>query len=170
VRKRVRGAALLSTGMGDLITESLVLRAPARLDDARQRIGHAVLCSQAPLDAVPAAMLHRGVRFVALSPRATPGQVAFCERMFVDCQPDVRGGCGGTLSSLALGEAIASLDVPTVVVSGKRDRLTPTSHSRRFAATLPRLMELVEVPGAGHMTPVEAPAEVTATLRTAATI
>jgi pimeloyl-ACP methyl ester carboxylesterase len=120
--------------------------------------------------AVPAAMLHCGVRFVALSPRATPGQVAFCERMFVDCQPDVRGGCGGTLSSLALGEAIASLDVPTVVVSGKRDRLTPTSHSRRFAATLPRLMELVEVPGAGHMTPVEAPAEVTAALRTAATI
>jgi pimeloyl-ACP methyl ester carboxylesterase len=169
VRNRVRGAALLSTGLDGLITESLVLRAPARFDDARQRIGHAVLCSQAPLDAVPAAMLHRGVRFVALSPRATPGQVAFCERMFVDCQPDVRGGCGGTLSSLALGEAIASLDVPTVVVSGKRDRLTPPSHSRRFAAALPELVELVEVPGAGHMTPVEAPAEVTAALRTAAT-
>jgi pimeloyl-ACP methyl ester carboxylesterase len=170
VRRRVRGAALLSTGLDDLITESLVLRAPARLGDTRQRIGHAVLCSRAPLDAVPAAMLHRGVRFVALSPRATPGQVSFCERMFVDCAPDVRGGCGGTLSSLALGEAIASFDVPTVVVSGNRDRLTPPSHSRRFAAALPRLVELVEVSEAGHMTPVEASAEVTAGLRTAATV
>jgi pimeloyl-ACP methyl ester carboxylesterase len=33
VRRRVRGAALLSTGLDDLITESLVLRAPARLGD-----------------------------------------------------------------------------------------------------------------------------------------
>jgi pimeloyl-ACP methyl ester carboxylesterase len=57
-----------------------------------------------------------------------------------------------------------------VVVSGKRDRLTPPSHSRRFAAALPRLVELVEVPEAGHMTPVEASAEVTGALRTAATI
>jgi pimeloyl-ACP methyl ester carboxylesterase len=168
VARRVRGAALLSTGMGDLITGSLVLRAPARLDGARQRIGHALLCSQAPLGALPAPMLHRGVRQVALSPAATPGQVAFCERMFVDCSPHVRGGCGGTLSSLELHEAIESLAVPTVVVSGARDRLTPVAHSRRFAAALPRLLELVEVPGAGHMTPVEAAAEVTTALRTIA--
>jgi pimeloyl-ACP methyl ester carboxylesterase len=55
--------------------------------------------------------------------------------------------------------------VPTVVVSGARDRLTPLAHSRRFAATLPHLVGLVEVPSAGHMTPVEAGAEVTAALR-----
>ena len=170
VRERVRGSALLSTGMGDLVTESLVLKTPARLGDARQRIGHAVMCSQAPLQAVPEPVLHRGVRYVALSPRATPGQVAFCERMFVECAPAVRGGCGGTLSTLELSDAIASLDVPTVVVAGTNDRLTPASHSRRFAAALPRLLELVEVPGAGHMTPVEAPVETTAALRTVATL
>jgi pimeloyl-ACP methyl ester carboxylesterase len=169
ISERVRGAALFSTAMGDMITESLVLRAPARLDDTRQRIGHALLCNQAPLSAVPAPMLHRGVRQIALSPAATPGQVAFCERMFVDCSPDVRGGCGGTLSSLELHEAIVSLDVPTVVVTGARDRLTPAAHSRRFAATLPRLVELVSLPGVGHMTPVEAPAEVGAALRSVAT-
>jgi pimeloyl-ACP methyl ester carboxylesterase len=112
----------------------------------------------------------KGTAWATAGSGAALGAALMLVRMFVDCQPAVRGGCGGTLSSLALGEAIARLDVPTVVVSGNRDRLTPTSHSRRFAATLPELVELVEVPGAGHMTPVEAPAEVTAALRTAATV
>jgi pimeloyl-ACP methyl ester carboxylesterase len=47
--------------------------------------------------------------------------------------------------------------VPAIVICGDRDRLTPIWHARRMAAALPHSLGLVTVPGAGHMTPVEAP-------------
>jgi pimeloyl-ACP methyl ester carboxylesterase len=55
--------------------------------------------------------------------------------------------------------------VPAVVVAGTADRLTPLVHARRIADALPRCLELVELAGMGHMTPVEAPEVVTAKIR-----
>jgi pimeloyl-ACP methyl ester carboxylesterase len=66
---------------------------------------------------------------------------------------------------LDLYESIAALAVPTVVVYGKYDRLTPPPNSRRLAESLPELVELVEIPGSGHMSPLEAPEAVTARIR-----
>ena len=40
--------------------------------------------------------------------------------------------------------------IPTTVLCGTADRLTPVSHSRAMAAALGESAELVEVPGAGH--------------------
>jgi len=65
--------------------------------------------------------------------------------------PRVRGATGGTLSQLDVFEGLGNLDVPTVVIAGERDRMTPVSHSHRLAELLPRPTEVIEVPGAGHM-------------------
>ena len=54
-------------------------------------------------------------------------------------------------------------DVPTTIVCGTRDRLTPVGHSRKMASSIPG-SRLVEVPGAGHMVLFEAPDLVNATL------
>ncbi len=44
--------------------------------------------------------------------------------------------------------------IPTRVLVGSRDRLTPPAHARRLAAAIPGA-ELTVAPGAGHMLPLE---------------
>ena len=53
------------------------------------------------------------------------------------------------------------LTVPTIVLAGARDRLTPPSHARRIAGMLPQLVRLIVLPDTGHMAPLERPDEVT---------
>jgi pimeloyl-ACP methyl ester carboxylesterase len=54
--------------------------------------------------------------------------------------------------------------IPTLILVGEQDVLTPPSHSRIIAEALPEA-RFVEVPGAGHMVMMEAPDVVTAELR-----
>src|SRR5450755_3667654 len=68
-------------------------------------------------------------------------------------------------SGLAAG-GVARLTVPTLVVTGDCDKLTPPSHSHRIAETLPDLARLIELPDTGHMSPLERPAELSAALGT----
>ncbi len=165
VAQRLAGAVLVNTGMGDLITESFVLRAPARLDAVRQAVGRTLLSASAPLPKGPTPISHRAVRYVALSPSASPAQVAFCERIVLECPRDVRAANGGTLSRLDLHDAVESLTAPTVVVAGEEDKLTPPPHARRMAQTLPDLVDHVLIPRAGHMAPVSHPDVVTGAIR-----
>jgi 3-oxoadipate enol-lactonase len=51
---------------------------------------------------------------------------------------------------------LASVAVPTTVVVGSRDMLTPPRLSRGLAAAIPGA-RLIELPGAGHMLPYEEP-------------
>jgi pimeloyl-ACP methyl ester carboxylesterase len=154
LQERISGAALLNTGVGDLISESFVVRAPERFEWANQAVGRAFLTAKTPLPSSPTPLTHRAIRYMALSPSASPAAVAFCERIVLGCDSDVRAACGGTLTQLDLRHAVDSLRVPTVVVAGQNDRLTPPVHARRLATQLPDLIEEVTIPGAGHMTPV----------------
>lgn len=165
VRDRLAAAVLVNTGLGDLISESLVLRTPARLDGVKQVAGRILLSAKAPFPKGSTPLSHRAVQYVALSPAASPARVAFCEEIVLGCRRDVRAATGGTLSRLDLGDAVASLDVPAIVVAGERDKLTPAAHARRFAEALPQLVELTEIPEVGHMAPVEAPDAVGAAIR-----
>lgn len=165
VRRRLAGAALVNTGLGDLISESLVLRAPTRLDRAEQLAGRLALSAKVPIPKGSTPISSRLVRYVALGPGASPAQVAFCEQMVLECRREVRAACGATMSRLDLHESVASLATPTVLVAGEEDRLTPPSHARRLAEALPHLFAHLELPGVGHMAPVEAPEAVTGQLR-----
>jgi pimeloyl-ACP methyl ester carboxylesterase len=161
---RVAAAALINTGMGDIVSEALVVKLPGRKSRLQQEIASAVICSAAPLIA-PEGMLRPGARFAALSRGASPEAVACTAYMVRQCDPEVRGACGGTLSRLDLYEAIAKMTMPTLVIAGGRDKLTPPTHSKRLAEELPDPVELIEVPGIGHMGPLEAPDEISEQLR-----
>ncbi len=65
------------------------------------------------------------IRHAAFGPAATPRQIAFYERMLMDTRASVRAATGVALSNLRLGPALARLIVPTLVIAGDRDRLTP---------------------------------------------
>jgi pimeloyl-ACP methyl ester carboxylesterase len=56
-------------------------------------------------------------------------------------------------------ETASSLDVPALVMVGEKDVLTPPSEAEELAELLP-IAQLVRLPGAGHLTPLEQPTRV----------
>jgi pimeloyl-ACP methyl ester carboxylesterase len=68
------------------------------------------------------------------------------------------------MSDMDLWHAVAKLTVPTLVVAGASDRLTPPAHAQRIANALPRPAGLLELPQTGHMTPLERPLELATAL------
>jgi pimeloyl-ACP methyl ester carboxylesterase len=59
---------------------------------------------------------------------------------------------------------VPQLTVPTLVMAGANDRLTPPAHAERIAAVLPQLDQLIVLPATGHMGPLERPDEITEAL------
>ena len=164
VQRRASGAVLINTGMGDLISESLVVRTPDAFGRVNQAVGTFLLGSATPLPPRPDPVSHRIVRYVALSPSASPAAVRMTEDLVLNSHPRVRAGCGRELSRLDLLERVAHLTVPTVVIAGKADKLTPPVHAERLAGALPDLVDMLELEGCGHMGPLERADEVTAAL------
>jgi pimeloyl-ACP methyl ester carboxylesterase len=159
VPARIAGAALVNTGVDDLIGGALVLGELGKRLNPRW-LSRAVLSSSAPLPPLTTPIELAVIRHTAFGPTASTAQVAFYERMLLQTPASVRAASGIALSDLHLGSALARLTVPTLVISGDRDRLTPPDHSRRIAEVLPSLARLLELERTGHMAPLERPAEV----------
>jgi pimeloyl-ACP methyl ester carboxylesterase len=167
VANRASAALLASTGVDGLLAETLVVRLPTRWPRAVELIGRSALGTPTPLGR-PSPLAQRGVRYVALSTSSSPAQVAFCEEIVLGCRARARSKWGSALSRLDLRESLKSLRVPTTVLVGSADRLTPPSHARRLAEALQHdghLDQLIEVPGVGHMSTVEDAPHVNAEIR-----
>ena len=160
VTRRAAAIAMLSTGLGDLVTVSTIAGAVNRFSALKRPVGGRLLGAALPVPKRAGRALTKAVRYVALNPDATDEQVAICEDMFRACKGRVRGACGEQLARLDLHDAAELLTVPTLVLVGARDKLTPVAHARRLAESLPRLTEMVVLPIVGHMTPIESPGEV----------
>ena len=165
VERRIRAAALLNTGVGDLIAEHLLLPLPRVAQAASRAIAlRGFLGNKTPLPRLTTPFSYAAIRYTAFGPDASPAQVAFFERMLVTCPPDVRANVGMAMSEMDLHHALPRLTVPTIVIAGAADRLTPPSHARRIAQMLPDLRRLAVLERAGHMTPLERPDVVTEAL------
>ncbi|GAA5108594.1 alpha/beta hydrolase [Haloechinothrix salitolerans] len=85
------------------------------------------------------------------------------------CARAHRGSAAGFNHSIMTHDRAAALcafaGVPTAVLVGDRDRLTPPSHAHAIADELPNA-EFVLFAGAGHMLPYERPDGVAAAIRT----
>jgi pimeloyl-ACP methyl ester carboxylesterase len=158
VERHVKAAALLNTGVGDLIAEHLILPLPGIAQAVNRVIArHGFLGSRAPLPRFSTPLSYAAIRYIAFGPDASPAQVAFFERMLVTCPPQVRADIGIAMSEMDLHDALPRLTVPTLVFAGAEDRLTPPSHARRIAEMLPQLRRLTVLENTGHMTPLERP-------------
>jgi pimeloyl-ACP methyl ester carboxylesterase len=155
VRERVAAALLCNTGSSRLLYESTV--APLRAGRLRYRVQKAVLGSSLPLGPVtPLGM--RVLRYATMGPAATREQMEACARIVHACPRAVRAAWARkVLAVLDLDAGLADLDLPVGVIAGEKDRLTPPVHARRLAGALPNCTGLTELPGLGHMTPIEAP-------------
>ncbi|WP_405779977.1 alpha/beta fold hydrolase [Streptomyces sp. NBC_00859] len=161
-REHAAAVLLCSTGSSRLIAEATVL--PMRPGRLRTRLTGAVLGSRAPLGPVTP-VSRRILKYATMGPGSAPDRVATCARIVHACPRAARVGWSHVLAALDLGSVIRELTVPTAVVVGTADRLTPAVHARELAAALPHCLGLTELVGIGHMTPVEAPEVVGARLR-----
>lgn len=166
VNEMVSAVMLASTGADRLIAETTLIPLPKRLPPLPVPVGRAILGSRAPL--VQSPLTRHGVRYVALAPGSSREAVDFCVDIVRECAPATRGGWGRALSTLDVADALDNLTVPTTVVVGTADRLTPPIHSVRMSERLDaadHLSRLIRLPGVGHMSTIEAADEVNAEIR-----
>jgi pimeloyl-ACP methyl ester carboxylesterase len=162
---RVSAVGLFSTGLDDLITSSLILPAPGIGPRVQQELGQLLLGSKLPIPKRATPISSRVVRYVALCGAASPATVAFSEQLVLSCPRDVRANTGSAISRVELLQGLDAIDVPTTVLVGRDDRLTPPVHAARMTAALSEVLELIELPDVGHMAPLEAPERTTAAIR-----
>ncbi|KAA0925400.1 alpha/beta hydrolase [Rhodococcus sp. ANT_H53B] len=157
VDRLVSAVLLASTATDSLIRETTVIPLPQRFPRVPTPVGRAVLGSALPLR--PSPVVRQAIKYISMAPGATPAEVAFCEKIVLECAPRTRGIWGAALTDLDIREALANMSVPTSVLVGSADRLTPPVHARKLARALDdhdHLSRLIVIPGIGHMSSVEA--------------
>ncbi|OIK01550.1 alpha/beta fold hydrolase [Streptomyces colonosanans] len=161
-RAHTAAALLCSTGSARLVAEARVV--PMRAGRPRTWLTARILGSRLPLGPVtPAAK--RVLKYATMGAGSAPEMVEACARVVHACPRDVRHAWSYVLETLDLDDGMRELTVPTEVVVGTADRLTPLVHARTLAAALPNCVGSTELFGLGHMTPVEAPELVTGRIR-----
>ncbi|WP_200263456.1 alpha/beta hydrolase [Streptomyces sp. HSG2] len=162
MREHAAGALLCSTGSARLVEAATLVPLPA--GRARSLLTRAALTTRAPLG--PVTPVSRAVlKYATMGPGSTPAMVEACARIVHACPRRARLDWSRMLHRLDLDREAGELRMPTEVLVGTADRLTPPTLARALVARLPDCLGLVEVPGIGHMTPVEAPWLVTDRIR-----
>jgi pimeloyl-ACP methyl ester carboxylesterase len=178
LRERVAAGLLASTGIEQLTDRVVVIPRFGRRRDTpgtgtptsrvalaqaaatRRALGDSLLLHRVPLPLARAAVVQ-----LTTSRTATAAERAFCADLVLACPPRTYQGFATMLGALDLTADLPRLDVPVAVLVGTHDRLTPPWHARRMATALSRPAGLIEVPGAGHMTPLTAPDELVSAIR-----
>ena len=148
-RTRVAGTVLVATSAGDLQN---------RLSAVEARL--MALASRMP--GIPAGrfVTTRGQRRLLFGADADPSHVQLTRDMVARTSLPTMGRFFGALGEHDESEALSQLaGIPTVVLVGDRDRLTPPRHGRRLAELIPHA-ELRILTGRGHMLVYEATDEV----------
>lgn len=169
-------AHLIGHSMGSLIALETAARHPAKVS-ALSLIGTAATMTVGP-DLLKAAEAndHDAVDMVSiwglgyqaeLGGSLAPGlwMHSGAQRVLENCRPGVLfndlSACNAYQNALA---AAATVTVPTTLILGERDMMTPARAGKALAAALPNARTMV-LPGAGHMMMVERPDELLAALR-----
>ncbi|MFF4254351.1 alpha/beta fold hydrolase [Streptomyces sp. NPDC001663] len=165
-REHAAAVLLCSTGSSRLVAESTVV--PLRPGRLRTWLTKHILGSRAPLGPVTP-IARRILKYGTMGPGSAPHMVEACARIVHACPRKVRYAWSQVLDLLDLDHGVRELRVPTAVVAGTADRLTPPVHARALVAALPNCVGNTELPGVGHMSPVEAPELVSGRIRELAT-
>lgn len=165
VLARLGGAVLASTGFARLPGRARVVPLAGALPGFGHRAHRVILRTALPLG--PVNPLSRAqLKYTALGPKADRRLAQANAQIIHACRPEPRAAWGRVLCDLDLTGTVGRFAVPTAVVFGTADRLTPTAHAETITAALPDCVGLTLLPGLGHMTPMEAPETLAALIRT----
>lgn len=167
LRSRLAGVALVSTtssAKAERLTLEIGIRGVARLERAIRRLvptlrDPRVLDATDRLTAATSDLSYLAARWISAGPDADPRVLAFTQQLALDSGADV---VLGLVEAVLAVDEDAGLDalasVPTILVVGSHDRLTPVTLSQRMAQRSGA--RLVELQGRGHMCLLEAGEEV----------
>lgn len=173
----IEKAAVAGLSMGGYVAFELWRRAPSRITGlalidtkaeadspaaAQARVQSSETIRTGGMEAVVDGMLER---VLGATTRATrPAVVEHVRRMILATKPE---GARAALDALRTRPSsvanLGGISVPVVIVVGDEDELTPVAASQEMAAAIPR-SELRVLKGAGHVTSLESPEEVTQAL------
>jgi pimeloyl-ACP methyl ester carboxylesterase len=165
-RQRVSGVALVSTSCGDLANPSYGLpRAVASVVNRGERLVWSRLAlTRRGVVSARSHLLRPGLRWLLFGERPRRADVSATASCVAACHPATMASFRASLEQHDRASVLSRLrSVPTVVMSGLADRLTPHRHAMRIVAKLPEA-RLISYAGAGHMLPLERRDEVTAHL------
>lgn len=160
VARRADAVVLANTAAGDLIAETTVVpgcnRGSAALPFVIGRLGLGM-----PMVFPPVGPVKWIFRRQIMSLAATGEVVDFALAIVRSCPARVRSRFGFLLADLALQSCPSCLTVPTTVIAGSADDMTPPVHAERLAEQLRGLGALRKTAllPTGHLGNVEAAAE-----------
>jgi len=143
VAERVRGMVLAGTAAFNVATG--IVAAPVRLVTGSRQVDRLMAGRLGPA-------LSRG----SVGRRPRQAHLVAARDGWLSLPADVRRQFLTGMQAMDYRPGLAAVAVPTTVVVGSRDLLTPPRLGRALAAAIPGA-RLVEVPGAGHMLPFEEP-------------
>lgn len=166
VRDRVVAAALVATSSGHFGRHARGLPASSlsRLSPLlRVTVDKAPWLVEAPRR-LAADLAYDAVRRYGFGSQPLESHVDFADRMLAASPVGVYTAFWPLFLRLDLSDVLpAFTDLPTLVVAGERDLMTPPSHARRLAQAI-RTAELVVLPDSGHLLMLERHEELTALL------
>lgn len=155
-------AVIVGHSMGGAIALTLALKHTSRV------AGLALIATGARLRVAPAILEQIRSDFegtldtitgYAWSPEAPPALTELGRQRLREAGPDVLLGDLTACDHFDVMERLGGIDVPTLVIAGFADRLTPVKYARYLAERISGA-QLAIVEGAGHMVMLEQPAEV----------
>ena len=169
-------AVLAGHSMGGMTIQALAKEHPDVLRARASGVALVATAAQVVRRPIPAAAIEAAIGDRALASwfrgpggvrmvRGALGQVAHRAHVeatrdhFIDTVEAARTGFLVAMSRMDLRPGHGNIQVPTAIVVGTRDRLTPIGRAKAMAASIPHA-ELVVIPKAGHMLPIEQPARI----------
>lgn len=157
VNRFASAAMLTNTGADQLLATTTVVPFLSAAKRVQSTVGRYVVGAPVPVSTLRP-ITKSAFKARVMSPGSSPEAVDFCNRIAMGCKGTTRGKWGFALADLNLSAGLHNLTVPTSVVGGEIDRLTPASHSVRLAEALKaygHLDRLTILPGVGHMGNIE---------------
>jgi pimeloyl-ACP methyl ester carboxylesterase len=170
IGSRVRGLVLADTTSADLMG-GLLPNAARRLQAAVEGLeGIALRALQGRTENVDTFrkrannLVYLGTRLMGFGRDPSPTQVAFVEKLLSEVPSSVWLKLIPAMLGVDVSRALEAINVPTLVIVGEKDKLTPLAAAERIADSVPQA-ELVVLKDTGHVPMLERPDEFNALLR-----
>ncbi|MGW9557259.1 alpha/beta fold hydrolase [Nocardiopsis sp. NPDC055551] len=152
-QEKVGAVLLTNTGSTDLTAKSTAIPLPGPLGTLGAKI-----FLTAPLPLGPATPVSEHIfRYLVMAKGTDKATRHLCARLVHGCGSVPRGAWGRVMTTLELDESVRRITVPSVVVGGSEDKLTPPWHAHHLGDLLENCEEVREIPALGHMGPLEVP-------------